>query len=88
MLHCKNREEQPMVFKQPTLTYPVTLQKLPNGRGSFTDNWTPVPMLDLRRFKEARVSYGIPSPYMKQMLNSWFVIELSLKTEENWLKVF
>ncbi|XP_052568117.1 endogenous retrovirus group K member 10 Gag polyprotein-like [Peromyscus californicus insignis] len=33
--------------------------------------WAPIEMLDLRRFKEAIVSYGMHSPYVKQMLNSW-----------------
>ena len=28
-------------------------------------------MLHLRRFKEVIVSYGIHSPFVKQMLNSW-----------------
>ena len=30
-------------------------------------------MLDLRRFKDAIVSYGIHLPFVKQMLNSWLV---------------
>ena len=47
------REEQPKVFKQPTLIYPVTVQEFPNDR--VRDEWTPVPMLELRRFKEAIV---------------------------------
>ena len=37
-LHYKNREEQPKVFRQPTLIYPVTLQDLPNDRDSVTAN--------------------------------------------------
>ena len=37
-LHYKNREEQPKVFRQPTLIYPVTLQKFPNDKGSVTTN--------------------------------------------------
>ena len=28
-------------------------------------------MLDLRKFKEAVVSCGMHSPYVKQILNSW-----------------
>ena len=36
-------------------------------------NWTPVPMLDLRRFKESIVSYGMHSPFVKQTLNIWSV---------------
>ena len=30
-------------------------------------------MLDLRRFKEAIVSYGMHLPFVKQILNSWSV---------------
>ena len=52
-LHYKIRKEQPNVFKQPNLMYPVTLQELPNSRGTVRAEWTPVPMLDLKRFKEA-----------------------------------
>ena len=37
-LHYKVREEQSKVFKQPTLIYPVTLQELPNDRGSVRAN--------------------------------------------------
>ena len=71
-MHYKNREEQPKVFRQPTLIYPVTIQELPNGRGSVTDNWTSMPGLDFKRSKEAIVSYSMPSPFMKQ-INSWTV---------------
>ena len=41
-LHYKNREEQPKVFTQPTLIYPVTIQKFPNDR--IGAELTPVPM--------------------------------------------
>ena len=61
-LHYKVREEQPKGFKQRTLIYPVYLQDLPNDRSSVKANWTPVAMLDLRRFKEVIVSYGMHSP--------------------------
>ena len=40
MLCYKNRKEQPKVFRQPTLIYPVTLQEFPNDRGSVIANWT------------------------------------------------
>ena len=32
-----------------------------------------MPMLDLRRFKEAIVSYGMLLPFVKQILNLWSV---------------
>ena len=44
---------------------------MPDGRGSATVNWTTEPMLDFRRFKEAIVSYGMHSPFVKQMFNLW-----------------
>lgn len=53
--HHTVREEPPKAFKQPTLAYPVTLQKLPNDRGSVRPNGTPVSILAIRRFKEALV---------------------------------
>ena len=68
-LHYKNREEQNKVFVQPTLIYTITIQELSND--SVRVKWTPVPVLGLRRFKETRVTYGIHSPFVKQMLNSW-----------------
>ena len=61
-LSFKVTEEQPQVFKQTTLIYPVILQKqLPNDRypqGCARIKCTPVEILDLRRFKEAIVAYG------------------------------
>ena len=72
-MHCNIREEQPKVFKQTTLIYPVTLQELPNDRypqGCIRADF-PVEMLDSRRFKEAIISYGMNSPFVKQMLNPW-----------------
>ena len=72
-MYYKNREEQPKVFRKSTLIYPVTLQELPNGRGSVVDNCILVPLLDLKRFKEAIVLNGMHSTFLKQMLNSWSV---------------
>lgn len=31
--------------------------------------WEPIDVLDLKRFKEAIVTYGMCSPYVKQILN-------------------
>lgn len=52
--YFKNREEQSRIFNQPTLTYPVTIQELQNGR--VRAEWNPVSMLKLRRFKDQRSS--------------------------------
>ena len=72
-LHYKVREEQPKVFKQPTLINPVTLQDMSNDRASEGDSLTPMPMLDLRRFKETIVSYGMYWLFVKQMSNLFSV---------------
>ena len=40
-------------------------------QGCVRAGWVPVERLDLRRFKEAVVLYGIHSPFVQQMLNSW-----------------
>ena len=74
--HCIIREEQSKIFKQPTLIYPVTLQELLNDRypqDPVRAEWTHAAILNLRRFKEVIVSYGIHLPFVKQMLNSWLV---------------
>ena len=84
-MHYKNRQGQPNVFKQPTVIYPVTLQELLSGRGSVIANWTPVPMLGLRRSKEAIVSYGMHSRFMKQMLNLWSVCNTIIP--KDWIKL-
>lgn len=74
----KVTEKQSKISKQPTLInpYPITLQKLPNGnypQGYARTEWTSMKMLDLRRFKDVIVSYGICSAFVKQMLNSWLI---------------
>ena len=55
--------------------YPVTVQEqLPNDRypqSCARVKWTPVEMLDLRRFKKVVVSYSMHSPSVQQMLKSW-----------------
>ena len=56
--HDETEEGWPKVIRKPTLGYEEV-------------KWNPVEILDLRRFKAAVTSYGINSPYVKQMLNSW-----------------
>ena len=65
-MQCKVREEQPKVFKQPTLKCPVTLQELPYWRGSGIADLAPVTMIGLKRFKEVIVSYGMHSPHVNR----------------------
>lgn len=63
-LHCMIKKKQPKAFKQPALIYLVTLQELPNDINppdSVKAEWTPVPMLDLKRFKEEIVSDSMHS---------------------------
>lgn len=45
-------------------------------QGYTEDNWDPVEMLNLKGFKEALVSYGMFSPFLKQ-----FQIHGQLRTE-------
>ena len=40
-------------------------------------------MLDIRRFKEARVSYDMHSSFVKQMLNSWSVCNRA--SHKDWM---
>ncbi|XP_052610186.1 oxidized purine nucleoside triphosphate hydrolase isoform X1 [Peromyscus californicus insignis] len=68
-LDHKVTERKP-VFTQSPLIYLVAIQQLPDEENE-QNTWVPVKMLDLRRFKEAIASYGMHSPYVKQMLNTW-----------------
>lgn len=62
------------VIRKPTLVYPVTIQEWPSDDGhpwGYAEvRWNPVERLDLRRFKESIILYGVHLPYLKQMLNS------------------
>ena len=55
--------------KQATLIYPVTFKKMKNDKDNTEASWAPIYMLDLRRVKEAIVSYGMHSPFVRQILN-------------------
>lgn len=46
---------------------------MPNDRGTVKPNCIPVPILDLGKFKEMIVSFGMHSPFVKQMLGIWSV---------------
>lgn len=74
-LHYNAEEEQPTVVRTPTLIYPVTTQKQAPGDRHTQDyaelHWSPVEMLDLKRFKKAVISNGMNSSFEEQMLNSW-----------------
>ena len=72
--------------KQATLLYPVTVKKIRNGTDDTDDaeaSWAPIRILDLRRVKEATVLYGIHSPFVKQLLNSWSTCHQI--TPKDWL---
>ena len=68
-------EGKPKVVRKPILVYPVTIQDLPSddrhpvGYEEIKQN--PIEIIDLRRFKEEIISYGMHAPYVKQILNSW-----------------
>lgn len=67
-------EEWPKVIRIPTLIYSATIQQQPpdnkHSQGYAEVNLNPVNMLDLG-VKEVIVSYGIHSPFVRQMLNWW-----------------
>ena len=43
--------------------------------------WTPMAMLDLRRLKKAKVSYGMRSPFVQQKFNLWSTFNrINIKT--------
>ena len=72
--HNETEEQQPKIVRKLILVYPVNIQDLSGCKrhrqgyeevkSSLTD------IIDLRRFKEVVVSYGLHSPYIKQILNS------------------
>lgn len=72
-MHYGTAEEQPAVIRTTALIYPVTIQeRLPDNRhhqGYAEVNWSPIEMIDLERFKVAVISFGMNSPFVKQMLN-------------------
>ena len=74
-MHYGTNEESPKVIKIPVLIYPVTMQEWPpddRKPQSYAEvNWIHVEMINLKRFKEAGLSYAMHSPLVKQMLNSW-----------------
>ena len=44
-----------------------------------------MPMLDLMRFKETIVSYGMHLPFVKEMLNLWSVCNRIIP--EDWIEL-
>lgn len=74
-LHYDAEEEQPTVIRTPTLIYPVTTQEQAPGdrhpQCHAEVRWSPVEMLDLKRFKKAVISNCMNSPFEEQILNSW-----------------
>lgn len=51
------------------------MQQIPanyqHPQGYVQINWKPPDMPDLKRLKGAVVAYGMPSPYVRQILNLW-----------------
>ena len=64
-------EERSKVIRKQTLVYAIQEQppdnRYPQGYAELI--WNPVEVLELKRFKEAVISYGVHSPFVKQMLN-------------------
>ena len=72
--------------KQVMLLYPVTIKKMRHDRDDADDteaSWALIQILDLWRVKEAIVSYGIHSPFIRQLLNSWSTCHQV--TPKDWL---
>ena len=71
-MHDETEEGLPQVVRKPTLVYLITIQDLPaddrHPQGYEEISGNPI---DLRRFKEAIISYGIHPSCMKQILNLW-----------------
>lgn len=83
LMHYKFKEDQSKITRKATLIHPGTLQEVPNERDSVRASWTPVTLLYLGKFKEAVVSYGIQSAFVKQMLNTWSVCNRIIPT--SWI---
>lgn len=62
-------------MRKETLVYPVTIQELLTGNSQYQGyrevKWNPIDVLDLRRLKEAVISYGMHSPLVNRILKSW-----------------
>ena len=55
--------------------FPVSVNEKPetkkHPKGGVAYQWEPISMKDLKGIKEAVVSYGMHSPYVKQLIESW-----------------
>lgn len=75
MMYDAIEEGLSKVVRKSTLVYPITtIQNLSGDRRPQCYEkitWNPIDILDLRRFKEAIISSGVHSSYMKQILNLW-----------------
>lgn len=73
--HNENQESQPKVVRKPTLAYPGSVRHLgtDGGHPQETFGWHPTDTLDLKKFKESVTNYGMQSPFVKQILNSWAI---------------
>ena len=72
-LCCQSGKRGSRVTRSPS-AFPVVLQHIPaNGveQGYAEIGWHPTEMIDRRHFKEGIISYGMHSPYVKQILNNW-----------------
>ena len=75
------------VTESPTASQVITQHMFANGgnpQGYDKIAWRAVERMDVRHFKEARMSYGKHLSYVKQTLNKIVNIELLPKTERDW----
>ncbi|MGE9804163.1 hypothetical protein ACQP3L_26470, partial [Escherichia coli] len=63
------------VVTHKPLVYPATMVEKPASKkhphGRMVYEWQPIQPKDLKNIKESVVSYGLHSPYIKQLLHSW-----------------
>lgn len=67
-LNNETEKGPPKIVRKPALVYSGD-DRYFQGYNKIKCN--PIDILDLQRFKEADLSYGIHSSYVKQILNSW-----------------
>ena len=70
-MHDKTEEKWPTVTQKPARVYQLSYKNdrqmhIPKAMQKLTAE-----MLDLKRFKDVAVPYGIYAPFVKQMFNSW-----------------
>ncbi|MBV2133726.1 hypothetical protein KRX52_13145 [Pseudomonas sp. MAP12] len=73
------------VVTRTPLVYPATMVEKPASKkhpqGQMAYVWQPIQLKDLKNIKESVVSYGLHSPYIKQLLHSWATFNTVMPTD-------